>query len=146
MIRVQHCCHVEIWMRVYFMASRCFLRKSSLFEKWTDDFSGGIFYIYARAYICSMSSELGFGVLGFPVARVYARALWMSTVLGFGKISCDSASWCNFIFPLPKKKLRAASSRTPLASACVLRVLALCIRVRGNSLVLRLFVFLSVNM
>ena len=83
---MQHCCHVEIWMRVYFMASRCFLRKSSLFEKWTDDFSGGIFYIYARAYICRMSSELGFGVLGFPVARVYARALWMSTVLGFGKI------------------------------------------------------------
>ena len=37
----------------------------------------------------------------------------MSTVFGFGKISCDSARWCNFIFALPKKKLRAASSRTP---------------------------------
>ena len=53
---------------------------------------------------------------------------------------CDSACWCNFIFPLPKKKLKAASSRTPLAFACVLRVLALCIRVCGNSSVLQIWV------
>ena len=51
----------------------------------------------------------------------------MSTVLGFGKISCDSACWWNLIFPSPKKKLKAASSGLLLRSlACVLRV-SLCV-------------------
>ena len=58
----------------------------------------------------------------------FARLWWMSTVFGCGKISCDSACWWNFIFPLPKKKLKAASSRTP-SSVCVRspRPPALCI-------------------
>ena len=51
-----------------------------------------------------------FVCLCFGVARF---SCWMSKVFGFGKISCDSARRCNFIFPLPKKNLRAASSRTP---------------------------------
>ena len=41
---------------------------------------------------------------------VWMHTFCVSAVFGFGKISCDSASWCTSIFPLPKKKLNAASS------------------------------------
>ena len=48
---------------------------------------------------------------------VWMHTFCVSAVFGFGKISCDSASWCNLIFPLPKKKLKAASSGPPFQAS-----------------------------
>ena len=93
------------WRRIFELRRRVF------YDVYIYILSYGDVYIYIYIYISFWMSA--WCVWVFRIARVFG--FWMSTVLGFGKISCDSARWWNFIFPSPKKKLRAASSWTPLA-------------------------------